>query len=131
MLRRKLSGFLKIGLMQPLGRLPKNWALQWTALTTTLEILKRMARLSALEETKAQIENINLAIDEWQRIVERCRAELNEARTSAAARQKNLPFDQMILYNNFVHISHRCPRPQRGLVLYDEGYEGGEIITEK
>lgn len=42
-----------------------------------------MARLSALEETKAQIENINLAIDEWQRIVERCRAELNEARTSA------------------------------------------------
>ena len=48
-----------------------------------------MARLSALEETKAQIENINLAIDEWQRIVERCRAELNEARTSAAARQKN------------------------------------------
>lgn len=76
-------------------------------------------------------ENINLAIDEWQRIVERCRAELNEARTSAAARQKNLPFDQMILYNNFVHISHRYPGPQRGLVLYDEGYEGGEIITEK
>ena len=42
-----------------------------------------MARLSALEETKAQIENISLAIDEWHRIVERCRAELNEARTSA------------------------------------------------
>ena len=76
-------------------------------------------------------ENINLAIDEWQRIVERCRAELNEARTSAAVRQKNLPFDKMILYNNFVHISHRYPGPQRGLVLYDEGYEGGEIITEK
>ena len=34
-------------------------------------------------KTKAQIENINLAIDEWQKIVERCRAELKEARTSA------------------------------------------------
>ena len=115
-------------------------------------------KLSALEEAKAQIENINLAIDEWHRIVERCRAELNDARTSAAVRQKNsqhtkgqaadiasdnphclaglvlqknLPFDQMILYNNFVHSSHRYPGPQRGLVLYDEGYEGGEIITEK
>lgn len=32
---------------------------------------------------KAQIENINLAINEWQKIVERCRAELKEARTSA------------------------------------------------
>lgn len=45
--------------------------------------------------------------------------------------QKNLPLDQMILYNNFVHISHEHPGPQRGLVLYDEGYEGGEIISEK
>lgn len=34
-------------------------------------------------KTKAQIENINLAINEWQKIVERCRAELKEARTSA------------------------------------------------
>lgn len=33
----------------------------------------------------------------------------------------------MILYNTFVHISHKHPSPQRGLVLYDEGYEGGEI----
>ena len=38
--------------------------------------------------------------------------------------QKKLPFDQMILYNNFVHISHKHPGPQRGVVLYDEGYEG-------
>lgn len=45
--------------------------------------------------------------------------------------QKKLPFDQMILYNTFVHISHKHTGPQRGLVLYDERYEGGEIITEK
>ena len=38
--------------------------------------------------------------------------------------QKKLPFDQMILYNNFLHISHKHPGPQRGLLLYDEGYEG-------
>ena len=35
--------------------------------------------------------------------------------------QKKLPFDQMILYNTFVHISHKHPGPQRGVVLYDEG----------
>ncbi len=35
--------------------------------------------------------------------------------------QRKLPFDQMILYNTFVHISHR------GVVLYDDGYEGERI----
>ena len=37
--------------------------------------------------------------------------------------QKKLPFDQMILYSTFVHISHKHPGPQRGVVLYDEGYK--------
>lgn len=41
--------------------------------------------------------------------------------------QKKLPFDQMILYGTFVHISHKHPGPQRGVVLYDEGYEGERI----
>ncbi|MGN1220216.1 MAG: D-Ala-D-Ala carboxypeptidase family metallohydrolase, partial [Candidatus Cryptobacteroides sp.] len=38
--------------------------------------------------------------------------------------KKKLPFDQMILYKTFIHISHMHPGPQRGVVLYDEGYEG-------
>ena len=41
--------------------------------------------------------------------------------------QKKLPFEQMILYSTFVHISHKHPGPQRGVVLYDEGYEGERI----
>lgn len=43
--------------------------------------------------------------------------------------QNKLPFDQMILYNTFVHISHKNPGPQRGIVLYDEGYEGERIAN--
>lgn len=35
----------------------------------------------------------------------------------------------MILYNTFVHISHKHPEPQRELVLYDEGYEGERIAN--
>lgn len=31
--------------------------------------------------------------------------------------QKKLPFDQMILYSTFVHISHKHPGPQRGIVM--------------
>lgn len=58
-----------------------------------------------------------------------CRTQRSPHQRSSKAEES--AFDQMILYNNFVHISHGYPGPQRGLVLYDEGYEGGEIITEK
>lgn len=43
--------------------------------------------------------------------------------------QKKLPFDQMILYKNFLHVSHKHPGSQRGMVLYDEGYEGERIAN--
>ena len=33
-----------------------------------------------------------------------------------------LPFDQMILYSTFVHISHKSDGPQRGQILYDITY---------
>ena len=39
----------------------------------------------------------------------------------------NLPFDQMILYGDFVHISHKAEGPQRGQILYDESYTGQKI----
>lgn len=41
--------------------------------------------------------------------------------------QKGLPFDQMIRYNTFIHIFHKHPGPQRGVVMYDEGYEGESL----
>ncbi len=37
--------------------------------------------------------------------------------------QKNLPFDQMILYSSFVHLSHKCHGPQRRQILYDKSYK--------
>ena len=38
-----------------------------------------------------------------------------------------LPFDQMILYPNFVHISHKHPGPQRGQILYNKSYKGERL----
>lgn len=39
----------------------------------------------------------------------------------------NLPFDQMILYPNFVHISHRVNGKQRGNILYNKTYKGKKL----
>ena len=36
--------------------------------------------------------------------------------------RNRLPFDQMILYSTFVHISHKACGPQRGQILYDTSY---------
>ncbi len=38
-----------------------------------------------------------------------------------------LPFDQMILYPNFVHISHRLNGEQRGQILYNRRYTGKRL----
>ena len=38
--------------------------------------------------------------------------------------RKNLPFDQMILYPTFIHLSHRHPGPQRNQILYHKSYQG-------
>ena len=39
----------------------------------------------------------------------------------------NLPFDQMILYGDFVHLSHKAEGPQRGQILYGESYTGQKL----
>lgn len=38
-----------------------------------------------------------------------------------------LPFDQVILYPSFVHISHKLAGQQRGRVLYSKTWRDGEI----
>lgn len=38
--------------------------------------------------------------------------------------RKNLPFDQMILYPTFIHLSHRHPGPKRNQILYHKSYQG-------
>ena len=35
-----------------------------------------------------------------------------------------LPFDQLILYPTFVHVSHKMGGPQRGQILYNRSYKG-------
>lgn len=43
------------------------------------------------------------------------------------ARDLGLPFDQMILYPSFVHLSHRRNGVQRGQILYNRRYTGEKI----
>lgn len=38
-----------------------------------------------------------------------------------------LPFDQLILYPTFVHVSHKLKGEQRNQVLYDSSYKGKKI----
>ncbi len=38
-----------------------------------------------------------------------------------------LPFDQMILYPTFLHISHKKGGPQRGRILYNRSYQGERV----
>ena len=38
-----------------------------------------------------------------------------------------LPFDQLILYPTFVHISHKLKGKQRGQILYNHRYNGEKI----
>lgn len=39
----------------------------------------------------------------------------------------NLPFDQLILYPTFVHVSHKLKGKQRGQILYNHRYSGEKI----
>ena len=38
-----------------------------------------------------------------------------------------LPFDQLILYPTFVHVSHKYNGKQRGQILYNDAYKGEKI----
>ena len=40
---------------------------------------------------------------------------------------KRLPYDQMILYPTFVHVSHKKNGKQRGHILYNQSYKGEKI----
>lgn len=41
--------------------------------------------------------------------------------------QLGLPFDQLILYPTFVHVSHKLEGAQRGNVLYNKSYKGPRV----
>lgn len=43
------------------------------------------------------------------------------------ASELKLPFDQMILYPTFVHLSHKKNGIQRGQILYNKRYKGKKL----
>ena len=48
-------------------------------------------------------------------------------RMARKAVEMGLPFDQMGLYNTFVHISHKLGGPQRGQIFYSKDYKGERL----
>lgn len=51
----------------------------------------------------------------------------NPLKLAKLAVKMGLPFDQMGLYNTFVHFSHKLGGPQRGEIFYDQNYVGERL----
>ncbi len=51
----------------------------------------------------------------------------NPLELARLVRDLNLPYDQMILYPSFLHISHRLSGRQRRQVLYNRRYKGDKL----
>lgn len=51
----------------------------------------------------------------------------NPVELARLAVRLKLPFDQMILYPTFVHLSHRHNGRQRGQILYNRRYTGENV----
>lgn len=51
----------------------------------------------------------------------------NPIKLARLAVKLGLPFDQMGLYNTFVHFSHKLGGPQRGEIFYNKNYEGERL----
>ena len=51
----------------------------------------------------------------------------NPYELASLAKELNLPYDQMIIYPTFVHISHRLKGQQRAQILYHKSYKGEKV----
>lgn len=51
----------------------------------------------------------------------------NPLKLAQLAKDLDLPFDQIGLYDTFVHISHRYNGKQRNQIFYDKSYKGGKV----
>lgn len=51
----------------------------------------------------------------------------NPVELARLASSMHLPYDQMILYQTFVHFSHRLKGQQRGQTLYNKSYKGEKV----
>lgn len=51
----------------------------------------------------------------------------NPYELACLASKLKLPYDQMILYPEFVHFSHKLNGEQRGQILYNKSYKGERL----
>ena len=51
----------------------------------------------------------------------------NPYKLACLASNLKLPYDQMILYPEFVHFSHKLNGEQRGQILYNKSYKGERL----
>lgn len=52
----------------------------------------------------------------------------NPQRLAQLAKNLGLPYDQIVVYPNFLHISHKYYGKQRGNILYNKRYKGAKVV---
>ena len=109
---------LTLNILQPLRDAVKR-AVRISSGFRCQELNKAVGGVETSQHTNGEAADIYVLMDDGSRMpsVELARLII----------ELQLPFDQLILYPTFVHVSHKLGGPQRGNVLYNKSYKGPQI----
>ena len=109
---------LTLNILQPLrDRLQR--AVRISSGYRCTELNRAVGGVDTSQHTKGEAADIYVLLEDGSRM-----PSVELAREIIAA---GLPFDQLILYPTFVHVSHKLGGPQRGNVLYNKSYKGPRV----
>ena len=83
------------------------------------ELNKAVEGVASSQHTKGEAADIHVNLPDGSRM-----PPVEVARRIVS---KQLPYDQLILYPTFVHVSHRLNGGQRGKILYNRTYRGPKV----
>ena len=109
---------LTLNILQPLRDAVKR-AVRISSGFRCQDLNKAVGGVETSQHTKGEAADIYVLMDDGSRMpsVELARLII----------ELQLPFDQLILYPTFVHVSHKLDGAQRGNVLYNKSYEGPRV----
>ena len=109
---------LTLNILQPLRDAVKR-AVRISSGFRCQELNKAVGGVETSQHTNGEAADIYVLMDDGSRMpsVELARLII----------ELQLPFDQLILYPTFVHVSHKLAGAQRGNVLYNKSYKGPKV----
>ncbi len=109
---------LTLNILQPLRDAVKR-AVRISSGFRCQDLNKAVGGVETSQHTKGEAADIYVLLDDGSRMpsVELARLIID----------LQLPFDQLILYPTFVHVSHKLDGAQRGNVLYNKSYKGPKV----